>query len=175
MSEGRPGLTLIAAMARDGAIGRGGTMPWHLPEDLRYFRAQTWGKPVLMGRRTHASIGKPLSGRRNLVLTRDPAALPAGLEGYRSLEAAIAAAAGAPELMVIGGGEVYRAAWRHADRLLLTVIDLDVPDADTWLPTVDPADWTLVAEQAGDPAAALPHVFRDYRRRVSPADPRSAR
>lgn len=158
-------LTLIAAMARDGAIGRAGAMPWHLPEDLRHFRTQTWGKPVLMGCRTFQSIGRALPGRRNLVLTRDPAALPAGVEGFGTLDSALAATAEAPELMVIGGGEIYRAAWALADRLLLTVIDLKVPDADTWFPTVDPGDWSLVAEQPGDPAAALPHVFREYRKR----------
>lgn len=164
MSPRPVGITLIAAMARDGAIGRAGAMPWHLPEDLKHFRAATWGKPVLMGRRTFASIGKPLPGRRNLVLTREPASLPAGAEGFATLASALAAVAGTPEAMVIGGGEIYRAAWTLADRLLLTVIDLAVPDADTWFPAVDPADWTLLAEQAGDPAAALPHVYREYRR-----------
>lgn len=165
MSPRPAGITLIAAMARDGAIGRGGAMPWHLPADLKHFRAATWGKPVLMGRRTYASIGKPLPGRRNLVLTRDSASLPAGVEGFATLAAALAAVADVPEAMVIGGGEIYRAAWALADRLLLTVIDLVVPDADTWFPAVDPADWVLVAEQAGDPTAALPHVYREYRRR----------
>lgn len=165
MSPTGPGVTLIAAMARDGAIGRAGTMPWHLPEDLRYFRAQTWGRPVLMGRRTFVSIGKPLPGRRNLVLTRDPSTLPTGVEGVPTVAAAVAAVADAPELMVIGGGELYRATLADAGRLLLTVIDLEVPNADTWFPAVDPAEWVLWAEQPGNPAAALSHVFREYRRR----------
>ncbi|MCU0754795.1 MAG: dihydrofolate reductase [Xanthomonadales bacterium] len=165
MSAPRPAcITLIAAMARDGAIGRAGAMPWHLPEDLRYFKAQTWGKPVLMGRRTFASIGRALPGRRNLVLTRSPESLPAEVEGYATLETAFAASAGATECMVVGGGEIYRAAWTLADRLLLTVIDLQVPDADTWFPEVGPTEWQLVAEQPGDPAAALRHAFREYRR-----------
>lgn len=166
MSEAlRPaGITLIAAMARDRAIGRAGTMPWHLPEDLRHFRARTWGKPILMGRRTYASIGRPLPGRRNLVLTRDPAALPPGVEGFRSLEEALRASAGAEELMVIGGGEIYRALLPIADRLVLTEIDLQVPDADTWFPPLEDSAWTLVEERAGAAQAPLAHVFREYRR-----------
>lgn len=166
MSEAlRPaGITLIAAMARDGAIGRAGTMPWHLPEDLRHFRARTWGKPILMGRRTYASIGRPLPGRRNLVLTRDPASLPAGVEGFRRLEEALSASAGADELMVIGGGEIYRALLPLADRLVLTEIDLEVPDADTWFPPVDPGAWTLIEERADAGQSPLAHVFREYRR-----------
>lgn len=162
---GLPRVSLIAAMARDRAIGRAGGMPWHLPEDLRHFRAATWGKPVLMGRRTLDSIGKPLPGRRNLVLTRDPASLPPGVEGFADLASALAAAADTAELMVIGGGEVYRAAWALAERLLLTVIDLEVADADTWFPEIDPAEWTLTDAQPGPATAALPHVYREYRRR----------
>ncbi len=164
MSARPAGITLIAAMARDGAIGRAGAMPWHLPEDLRHFRAATWGKPVLMGRRTFQSIGKALPGRRNLVLTRSPESLPAEVEGYATLEAALAASADATERMVIGGGEVYRAAWTLAERLLLTVIDLQVPDADTWFPAVVPTEWQLLTEQPGAPTAALRHAFREYRR-----------
>ncbi len=151
-------------MARDGAIGRAGGMPWQLREDLRYFRAQTWGKPVLMGRRTYASIGRALPGRRNLVLSHQPDSLPADVEGFSSLPAALAACAEAPELMVIGGGELYRAMLPIADRLLLTVIALEVPDADTWFPALDPQQWQVLAEQPGAADAALPHVFREYRR-----------
>jgi len=94
-------------MADNGVIGRGGTLPWHLPDDLKHFKTVTLGKPVLMGRRTFESIGKPLPGRRNLVLTRGTLALAEGVEAVASIEAARALVPGASELCVIGGAAVY--------------------------------------------------------------------
>ena len=103
-----PIVTLVAAVAENGVIGNGNRMPWHLPADLKRFKALTLGKPILMGRRTFEAIGKPLPGRRNLVLTRATDLRVPGIEIVHSLEEALAAAADSPELMVIGGAEVYR-------------------------------------------------------------------
>ena len=127
-------ISLIVAVGRRNEIGKDGKMPWHLPADLRHFKRNTLGKPVLMGRKTLTAIGRPLPERRNLVLTRDAAFRAAGCETVTSLDEAIALAGSAPELMVIGGGEVYRLAWERTDRIYLTRIHADVEGADTFFP-----------------------------------------
>ncbi|MHB8679974.1 MAG: dihydrofolate reductase, partial [Rudaea sp.] len=133
-------ISLIAALDRNRAIGRGGAMPWHLPDDLKRFKALTFGKPVLMGRKTALAIGKSLPGRRNLVLTRGGAAPFPDQEPVLSLDAALALANGA-ELMVIGGGEVYVLALPQATRLHLTQIDGTAEDADTFFPAFAAHAW----------------------------------
>lgn len=139
-------LTLVAAMGRNGGIGQAGRMPWHLPAELKHFKRTTLGKPVVMGRKTWESIGRPLPGRQNLVVTRNKALRADGAQLVGSLVEAIEAAEGT-ELMVIGGGELYRQALPLASRMVLTTIDIE-PECDTWFPAWDPADWTLVdAEQ----------------------------
>lgn len=139
-------LSQVVAMDRQGAIGRNGALPWHLPDDLRQFKALTYGKPVLMGRKTYASIGKPLPGRRNLVLSRDPSFAAPGIEVFHGLQAALAAAANqATELMVIGGGELYALTLPLARRLLVTTVDTVVDRADAWFPPVDYSQWSLIA------------------------------
>jgi dihydrofolate reductase len=127
-------ISLIAAMARNRVIGRDGALPWRLPEDLRHFRALTIGKPVIMGRKTCESLGRPLSERRNLVITRQQDyEAPAGFTVHASLEEALSDCADAPEIMVIGGAEVYAQALTQADRIYLTVIDHDF-DGDAMFP-----------------------------------------
>jgi dihydrofolate reductase len=133
-------LTLIVARARNGAIGRGGRLPWHLPEDLAQFRRTTMGHPILMGRRTHESIGRALPGRRNIVLSRDPGYRAAGCEVAPDLDAALALCADVPEAYVIGGAQLYAAAAPRAARLLVTEIDADF-EGDVFFPPVDPACW----------------------------------
>jgi dihydrofolate reductase len=159
------GISLIAALDRNRAIGRGGAMPWHLPDDLKRFKALTLGKPVLMGRKTALAIGRALPGRRNLVLTRGGAALYAEQEAVVSLDAAIAAA-GAAELMVIGGGEVYALALPRATRLHLTHVDCAVDDADAFFPDVDWSHWREVARthHAADARHEFAFEFVDYER-----------
>jgi dihydrofolate reductase len=159
------GIFLIAALDRNRAIGRGGAMPWHLPDDLKRFKALTLGKPVLMGRKTALAIGRALPGRRNLVLTRGGAALYAEQEAVVSLDAAIAAA-GAAELMVIGGGEVYALALPRATRLHLTHVDCAVDDADAFFPDVDWSRWREVARthHAADARHKFAFDFVDYER-----------
>jgi dihydrofolate reductase len=146
----RARLTLIAAVASNGVIGRGGTLPWHLPDDLRHFKALTLGKPVLMGRHTFESIGKALPGRRNLVLTRSARAPIAGIELVRSLDAARELVDDVPELCVIGGAELYAQSLPEATRMHLTLIHADVA-GDVYFPMPDLALWREV-ERLSHPA-----------------------
>lgn len=135
-----------------GAIGRGGDMPWHLPEDLAHFKRVTLGAPVIMGRRTWESLPerfRPLPGRENAIVTRDPGYIAEGATVVDSLEAAIAAVPGEHRAWIMGGGELYRAAMPRATELWVTRIDLDVPDADTFAPEIGD-EWTLA-----DPGEAL--------------------
>ena len=132
-------ITIIAAMGRNRAIGLGGALPWHLPRELRHFKETTMGKPIVMGRRTWQSIGRALPGRQNVVISRDPAFRAEHCDLAGSLGEAVACSAG-PEVMIIGGGQLYREALPHADRMILTLVDCE-PAADTWFPEWDPAEW----------------------------------
>jgi len=147
-----PRVTLVAAMDRDRAIGVDGQLPWHLPEDLKRFKALTLGKPILMGRKTAESLGRALPGRRNLVLTRGGRAPFADMETVASLDEALLRATDG-ELMVIGGGEVYRLAMPLASRLELTEVETRLVRADAWFPEWQAADWTEV-QRARRPADA---------------------
>lgn len=148
MSEAIP-VAVIAAVAENGVIGSRGGMPWRLSTDMKRFRRLTMGKPVVMGRRTYETIGKPLDGRANFVVTRQKSFAPAGTNVAPSLEAALLAAkeraraTGASEIMVIGGGELYRAALPLADRLYITHVEA-TPEGDTHFPAIDPAVWHAV-------------------------------
>lgn len=151
-------LTVIAAVAQNGIIGRGNRLPWQLPGDLAHFRACTMGRPVIIGRRTYDSIGGPLSGRPIIVLSRDPGFSPAtGAVAVGSVEIAIEAAneigasAGAPEIIVAGGSAVYAAFLPRAKTLLLTEVHLDI-DGDTAFPQIDPTVWREVER-----TTTLPH------------------
>lgn len=136
-------VTLIAAVARNGVIGKDGGLPWRIPGELARFKALTLGHPVIMGRKTYESIGKPLPGRRNIVVTRNRALAFEGARVVGSLEAALAEAAtaeGGADAMVIGGAEIYALALPHATRLVLTEVHADV-DGDTAFPAFERADW----------------------------------
>jgi dihydrofolate reductase len=126
-------VALVAAVADNGVIGRDGNMPWHLPDDLRHFKAATLGKPVLMGRRTYEAIGRPLPGRRNLVLSRCRGAGMVDVEYIHDLQAARRLAADASELCVIGGAQVYALALPLATRIYLTRVH-GVVDGDVYFP-----------------------------------------
>ena len=164
----RPRLVLVAALARNGVIGRGQALPWHLPDDLRHFKALTLGKPVLMGRKTAESLGRALPKRRNLVLTRSGKVPFEGMEAVASLDEALALAArdGAAELCVIGGGELYAMTLPRATRLHLTHVDTVVDDCDAHFPEVDPVQWRVVAREAhaADERHAFAFDFVDYER-----------
>lgn len=162
-------LSLVAALDRKHAIGRDGAMPWHLPDDLKRFKALTLGKPVLMGRKTALAIGRALPGRTNLVLTRGDRAPFDGQAVVHSLDEAIAQA-GREELAVIGGGEVYALALPRATHLHLTWIDTEVADADAYFPHFDAAEWIEVSREphAADARHAFAMRFVDYLRVVPP-------
>lgn len=153
-------LSLVVAMAHGGVIGRDGGMPWHLPAELKRFRAITMGKPIVMGRRTHDSIGRTLPGRRNIVLSRDPAYRAAeGCEVFPSLDAALAALTDCEEVMIIGGATLYAEALPRATRLHLTEIDAELA-GDTWFPAFDRDQWREVASEARGIDADNPLAWR---------------
>lgn len=161
-------LTLIAALDRNRAIGRGNALPWQLPDDLKRFKALTLGKPVLMGRKTAESLGRALPKRRNLVLTRSGRVPFEGMEAVDSIDAviALAQADGAAELCVIGGGELYALALPHAARMHLTHVETEVDGCDAFFPAFDPAQWRVVAREAhaADEKHAVAFAFVDYAR-----------
>jgi dihydrofolate reductase len=139
-------VALIAAVARNGVIGRDGGMPWHISADLKFFKATTMGKPIVMGRRTFESIGKALPGRPNIVVTGNAAFAVDGVAVASDLDQALSIAAGhgADEIMVIGGGQIYAAALPRADRLYLTQIHMEV-EGDVSFPAFDRTQWREVS------------------------------
>ncbi len=165
--SGAPTVVLVAALDRRRAIGRNGTLPWRLPDDLRRFKERTAGRPLLMGRHTAQSLGRALPGRRNLVLTRSGRVPFDGMEPVATVEEALDRVAGSHELVVIGGGEVYRRCLGVAQELHLTHVDTEVVSPDTWFPPVDPAVWAEVGREhhPADDRHALAFDIVDYRRR----------
>lgn len=152
-------ITMIAAVGRDGVIGADGWMPWHLPDDLRRFRSRTMGRSLIMGRRTFEAIGRPLAGRRTIVVTRDPDWSAPGVRTAGSVPAAVELA-GPGEVMVAGGGEIYAAALPLADRLELTQVDSAVV-GDTYFPTIAPSDWECTSIEQHDGFAFATYLRRD--------------
>ena len=151
-----PRLELVVAVARNGVIGRANALPWHLPADLAHFKRLTLGQPLLMGRRTWDSIGRPLPGRTSIVLSRDPSFSAPGALVMHSLAAARSAAAGAERLMVIGGAVLFRACLPEAATLHLTEVDAEVP-GDVHFPAWRRDEWREVGREAH--AADLRHAY----------------
>lgn len=144
-------ISMIAAMAKNRVIGQDNDMPWHLPADLQHFKAVTMNKPVLMGRKTFESIGRPLPGRRNIVISRNTDYTAVGVDVVTSPEAAISLLCESDEVMVIGGGNIYQQFLKSADTLYLTFIDLDVA-GDTQFPDYEQsANWQVVEELYNQP------------------------
>ena len=166
MSTRTPTVSFVVAMARNRVIGRNNTLPWRLSEDLKRFKATTMGKPILMGRRTFESIGKPLPGRANLVLTRDRAWQANGVLTVGSIEEALERSRRAPELAVIGGAEVFRLALPVTDLIYLTRVEADV-EGDTYFPEIDPREWTedVVTTYPADEKNQYPTTYLTLRRR----------
>ena len=158
-------ITLIAALTRNRVIGRDNRLPWRLPADLRFFKQTTMGKPLLMGRRTWESIGRPLPGRRMIVLTGDSDYAAPGCTVVHSLDAALTAGGPVPEIMVIGGASLYVQTLSLARRLYLTRIEADLP-GDAWFPEWDPGDWGLKWEEIhpADADHAWPYRFQRWER-----------
>lgn len=159
-------VSLIVAMSDNGVIGRGGTLPWHLPKDLKHFKNVTRGGTLLMGRKTWDSIGRPLPRRRSLVLSHNPDFTAPGAEAFTDLDAALDAASSEPELFVIGGAALYALTLPLADRLYLTRVHAQV-DGDVFMPPVDLEVWELVEQRthAADGRHAFPFTFETWRRR----------
>lgn len=157
-------LSLIAAVARNGAIGRDNALLWHLPGDLPRFKQLTMGSPLIMGRKTYDSIGRPLPGRRNIVITRNADWSVPGVEVAQSLDEALALVAEAPQAFVVGGGQIYAQSLPHADELLLTEVDQDVADADTFFPDWPRGDFKETAREAHQ-ASELHFAYVTYLRR----------
>lgn len=154
-------VTIIAAMAVNRVIGKEGGLPWHLPDDLARFRAITLGHPVIMGRKTFESIGRPLPGRLTIILTRRQGYAPEGVAVARSLDEALALAGSADEVFICGGGELYREALPLADRIHLTVVHRPF-EGDTTFPEI-PADFVETAREEGE--GEPPHTFLTLERR----------
>src|SRR5680860_1326316 len=159
-----PVIALVVAMGENRAIGRGGDLPWHLRSDMRFFRAVTMGKPVVMGRRTFKSLPRVLDGRLNIVLTRDsgfvaPDAVMAGSleEGLRAARDSCART-GAEEIMIIGGEDVFREVLPQVGRIYLTEVHAS-PDADTWFPELEAGQWREVFRERHEAGPKDDHAF----------------
>lgn len=170
MKTPRP-LSLIAALAENRVIGIDNQMPWHLPGDFRYFKATTLGKPIIMGRKTWDSLGRPLPGRLNLVVSRQTGLTLEGAEVFATLEEAIERAdawareEGAEELMLIGGAQLYELGLAQADRLYLTRVGLD-PDGDAFFPEIDESAWRMTSSAEHPASAETPfYAFEVWERR----------
>jgi dihydrofolate reductase len=160
-------ISIVAAIARRGVIGRDNAIPWRIPEDARHFRELTMGRPVVMGRRTWDSLPdrfRPLPGRRNVVVTRNPHWHANGAERVESLDHALRLLDGAPQVFVIGGAEIYAAALPLAHRLLLTELDVDV-EGDTLFPAFDTAEFEETSREQLVSADGIRLAFVAYERR----------
>lgn len=155
-------VAMIVAMAENRVIGRNNKLPWYLPKDLQYFKQVTMGKPILMGRKTYESIGRPLPGRTNIVMTRDPDWKVEGVKTVHSLEEAMNLAAsiaeidGQQELMIIGGDQIYQTALPRVDRIYLTEVHAEV-EGDTYFPDFDRGGWAEIGRE--DFAAEGPNPY----------------
>lgn len=160
-------LPAIVAIAKNNAIGKEGGIPWRLPEDMAHFKAETMGHPVIMGRKTWESLPKrPLPGRRNIVVSRNTEYEAPGGEVYSSLERAIAACEPAEVPVIIGGEGIYKAAMQMCTRLIVTEVDIDIPDADAFFPIIEEEKWK--ASESGDwqeSKSGLNYRFITYIRR----------
>jgi len=160
-------ISIIVAMADNRVIGIENRLPWRLPADMKWFRQHTMGKPVLMGRKTFDSIGKPLPNRRNIIITRDANLMIEGCEVANSVEAALANCSEAPEVMIIGGASFYEQMLPRADRLYLTLVHAEVK-GDAHFPAIDLSEWREVerSDHSADTANSFNYSFVILERRV---------
>ena len=153
-----PTISLIVAASTNNVIGRGGSLPWHLPDDLKNFKRLTTGKPIIMGRKTYESIGRPLPDRQNIVITRDPGYEAPGCDVAASPEAAMALVTGASEMMIIGGSAVYETLLPLADRVYLTRVHADI-EGDVCFPVLDDAEWEQLSVEPHGSDERHAHAF----------------
>jgi dihydrofolate reductase len=169
-------IAMIAAVARNGVIGNDRTIPWRIPSDFAFFKRTTMGKPMVMGRKQFETVGKPLPGRSNIIVTGDRDYRAEGtvvvhtLDEALGLAAEIAARDGVDEIMIIGGGTVYEQLMPRADRLYISHVELE-PEGNVHFPAIDPATWQVVAEPevTPDPRDAAPYRVKVYERRARSA------
>ena len=133
-------ISIIVAMDKKGVIGRNNALPWHLSDDLKNFKKLTMGKPIIMGRKTHDSIGKPLPGRKNIIITRNKNYTAQGCQVYHTLDEALSLCADEEEVIIIGGRDIYELALPHAHRIYLTEVHADV-EGDVYFPDIDRVEW----------------------------------
>jgi dihydrofolate reductase len=161
-------LSLLVAAGENNVIGKGNKLPWHLPNDLKYFKNQTWAMPILMGRKTFESIGKPLPGRKSIVITRNEQWQQEGIEIVHSIEQAIetSKALGVKEIFVIGGAEIFKTSFSQANRIYLTRIHQDF-EGDAYFPEVSDKEWNLAQSRfcAADDKNAYAHTFEVWERK----------
>lgn len=166
-------VVLVAAVARNGVIGANQGLPWRLSSDLKRFKALTWGKPLVMGRKTYLTIGRALPGRETIVVTRDPRFAAPGVVVAHKLEAALdlaakrARAMGATEIVVAGGGEIYAQTIGRAEQLFITEVALDA-EGETRFPPIDPGQWREVRREKGErgPRDEAEFAFVEYERKT---------
>ena len=151
-------ISIVVALAANRVIGNQNRLPWHLPADLQHFKKITMGKPILMGRKTWESIGRPLPGRTNIVITRDKNYVAEGCVVVHSMEAALQAAGDSAEVMVIGGAEFYRQALPYARTLYLTCVEGEF-EGDTFFPELDDQDWREAERTDFEPDEKNPHAY----------------
>lgn len=162
-------ISLLVAASENNVIGRDNKLPWHLPDDLKYFKNLTWAMPILMGRKTFDSIGKALPGRKSIVITRNKDWQHEGVDAVHSIDDAVekAEAYGAKEIFVIGGAEIFRTALPDAGRIYLTRIHQNI-DGDVYFPEIDKAKWSLVSERfcEADEKNSYDHTYQIWERKV---------
>jgi dihydrofolate reductase len=162
-------LSFIVAASNDNAIGKGNSLPWNLPEDMKFFKRTTMGKPVIMGRKTYESLGRPLPGRLNIVLTSDKdLVLPEGVLKFADINSAVERLQNEPgeEAFIIGGGKIFESTMPYADRMYVTRVNTVVPDADAFFPVIDHTHWKLVWEEQhkADAQHKFDFAFQKYER-----------
>lgn len=164
-------ISAIVAVSKDGVIGRDNQIPWYLPEDLKYFKKVTLGHPVIMGRKSFVSIGRPLPKRTNIIVTRDPFYIVSGCIVVNTLEEALewALKEGEDEIFIIGGGEIFEQSISYWDKLYLTEVDLYVPDGDVFFPEINPEEWALLSEEHhdADEKNEYPYTFKVFERKLA--------
>jgi dihydrofolate reductase len=151
-------MNIIVAVAKNNAIGKNNNLLWHIKEDLVYFKKTTLGATVVMGRKTFESIGKPLPGRRNVVVSKTMNEIE-GIEIFRSIDQALDSCSSNEEVFIIGGGEIYKQSISLVQRIFLTIVDVNIPDADTFFPELDMSQWREVFREDHSRGVSFEHPF----------------
>ncbi len=151
-------MNIIVAVAKNNAIGKNNNLLWHIKEDLVYFKKTTLGATVVMGRKTFESIGKPLPGRRNVVVSKTMNEIE-GIEIFRSIDQALGSCSSNEEVFIVGGGEIYKQSISLVQRIFLTIVDVNIPDADTFFPELDMSQWREVFREDHIRGISFEHPF----------------